>query len=157
MQTNIHASSRIRIHDPSVRSSEDSSCLRPRGHCDRNIVYYILQFSAVYFRVYTWLCFFLSQQKMFHWMLSTNYRIFLEVGTQIDTPFSWTWLFKTLHETMTAQSRRLLKPTWSKVTGCEPDGLGRFPAEVPIFRFAFTYASVVVPTSASYSPSRIWW
>jgi hypothetical protein len=31
----MHASSRIRTHDPSVRASEDSSCLiRPRGHCD---------------------------------------------------------------------------------------------------------------------------
>jgi hypothetical protein len=25
----------IRTHDPSVRASEDSSCLRLRGHCDR--------------------------------------------------------------------------------------------------------------------------
>jgi hypothetical protein len=25
----------IRSHDLSVRASEDSSCLRPRGHCDR--------------------------------------------------------------------------------------------------------------------------
>jgi hypothetical protein len=25
----------IRTHDPSVRASEDSLCLRPRGHCDR--------------------------------------------------------------------------------------------------------------------------
>jgi hypothetical protein len=25
----------IQIHDPSVRVSDDSSCLRPRGHCDR--------------------------------------------------------------------------------------------------------------------------
>jgi hypothetical protein len=25
-------------HDPGVRASEDSSCLRPRGHCDRHIV-----------------------------------------------------------------------------------------------------------------------
>jgi hypothetical protein len=31
----IHALSSIRTHDPSVRASEDSSCLRPRGHCDR--------------------------------------------------------------------------------------------------------------------------
>jgi hypothetical protein len=29
--TNIHALSGIRTHDPSV----DSSCLRPRGHCER--------------------------------------------------------------------------------------------------------------------------
>jgi hypothetical protein len=27
--------SEIRTHNPSVRASEDSSCLRPRGHCDR--------------------------------------------------------------------------------------------------------------------------
>jgi hypothetical protein len=33
--THIHASSRIRIHDPSVWVREDSSCLRPRGNCDR--------------------------------------------------------------------------------------------------------------------------
>jgi hypothetical protein len=33
--TDVHASSRIRAHDPSVRASEDSSCLRPRGNCDR--------------------------------------------------------------------------------------------------------------------------
>jgi hypothetical protein len=32
---NIHASSGIRTHDPSVRANEDSSCLRPRGYCDR--------------------------------------------------------------------------------------------------------------------------
>jgi hypothetical protein len=35
--TDIHALSGIRIYDPSVRASEDSSCLRPRGHCDRLI------------------------------------------------------------------------------------------------------------------------
>jgi hypothetical protein len=33
--TDIHASSGIRAHDPSIRASEDSSCLRPRGYCDR--------------------------------------------------------------------------------------------------------------------------
>jgi hypothetical protein len=32
--TDIHALSGIRTHDLSVRASEDSSCLRPRGHCD---------------------------------------------------------------------------------------------------------------------------
>jgi hypothetical protein len=31
----IHAFSGIRTHDPSVRASEDSSYLRPHGHCDR--------------------------------------------------------------------------------------------------------------------------
>jgi hypothetical protein len=34
--TDIHALSGILTHDPSVRASEDSSCLRPRGHCDRH-------------------------------------------------------------------------------------------------------------------------
>jgi hypothetical protein len=34
--TDIHAWSGIRAHDPSDRASEDSSCLRPRGHCDRS-------------------------------------------------------------------------------------------------------------------------
>jgi hypothetical protein len=36
-QTNINALSRIRTHDPSVRASEDSSCLRPRGKYDQHI------------------------------------------------------------------------------------------------------------------------
>jgi hypothetical protein len=34
---NIHALSGIRTHDPSVRASEDNSCLRPRGYCDRRL------------------------------------------------------------------------------------------------------------------------
>jgi hypothetical protein len=33
--TDIHTSSGIRTHDPSVQVSEDSSCLSPCGHCDR--------------------------------------------------------------------------------------------------------------------------
>jgi hypothetical protein len=32
-----HALSGIRTHDPSVPAKEDSSCLRPRGHCDRQM------------------------------------------------------------------------------------------------------------------------
>jgi hypothetical protein len=32
---NIYALSGFRTHDPSVRASEDSSCIRPRGYCDR--------------------------------------------------------------------------------------------------------------------------
>jgi hypothetical protein len=31
----IHASSGVRTHDPSVGACEDNSCLRPCGHCDR--------------------------------------------------------------------------------------------------------------------------
>jgi hypothetical protein len=34
--TEIHALSGIRTHDPSVRAGEDISCHRPRGHCDRH-------------------------------------------------------------------------------------------------------------------------
>jgi hypothetical protein len=33
--TDIHALRGIRTHNPSVRASEDSSCLRPRSHYDR--------------------------------------------------------------------------------------------------------------------------
>jgi hypothetical protein len=33
--TDIYALIVIRTHDPSVRASEDNSCLRLRGHCDR--------------------------------------------------------------------------------------------------------------------------
>jgi hypothetical protein len=35
---NIHVFGGILTHDPSVQASEDSSCLRPRGHCDRPLV-----------------------------------------------------------------------------------------------------------------------
>jgi hypothetical protein len=40
----IHALNGIRTHGPSVRVSDDSSCLRPRGHCDR--LYFIMQSVA---------------------------------------------------------------------------------------------------------------
>jgi hypothetical protein len=36
--TNIHASSGIRTHDPSVQAGEDISGLRPRGDCARRYV-----------------------------------------------------------------------------------------------------------------------
>jgi hypothetical protein len=35
---NTHAFSGIPSHDPSVQASEDSSCLRPRGYCDRQMM-----------------------------------------------------------------------------------------------------------------------
>jgi hypothetical protein len=52
--TNMHALSGIRNHDPSVRASEDSSCFRPRGYCDRpstlhrytNYQLYLLYYGA---------------------------------------------------------------------------------------------------------------
>jgi hypothetical protein len=34
----IHAPSVIRNYDPSVWANEDSSCHRPRGHCDRRVL-----------------------------------------------------------------------------------------------------------------------
>jgi hypothetical protein len=38
INTDIHALSGIRTHDPSFRASENSSCLRPRGQCDRHML-----------------------------------------------------------------------------------------------------------------------
>jgi hypothetical protein len=35
----IHAVNGIRTHDPSVRASGDSSCLRPCGYCDQQYLY----------------------------------------------------------------------------------------------------------------------
>jgi hypothetical protein len=35
--TDINSLSGIRTHDPSVRVSENCSCLRPGGHCDTGI------------------------------------------------------------------------------------------------------------------------
>lgn len=46
--TVIHALSEIRTHDPSFREKEDSSCLRPWGHCDR------LHFSFTFTKVKIW-------------------------------------------------------------------------------------------------------
>jgi hypothetical protein len=40
--TDIHALSGIRTHNPSFRTSEVSSCLRLRGHCDRQLYQYTL-------------------------------------------------------------------------------------------------------------------
>jgi hypothetical protein len=34
--TDIHALGAIRTNDLSVRTREDTSCLRPRGHCDHH-------------------------------------------------------------------------------------------------------------------------
>jgi hypothetical protein len=45
--TDIHALSEIRTHDHSVPVSEDGSCLRWRGNCDRHITYYTTKEPAV--------------------------------------------------------------------------------------------------------------
>jgi hypothetical protein len=41
LNTDFHALSGIRAHDPSVRASEDISCLRLRDQCVRPTSYYI--------------------------------------------------------------------------------------------------------------------
>jgi hypothetical protein len=38
INADIHASGRIRTHDPRVLAGEDSACIRPRGHCDQFII-----------------------------------------------------------------------------------------------------------------------
>jgi hypothetical protein len=45
--TDIHALSGIRTHDPNVRASEDSSCLRPRDHRSRPTLILIHEFPVV--------------------------------------------------------------------------------------------------------------
>jgi hypothetical protein len=44
---NIHAQSGIQNHGPGVRASEDSSCLRPLGYRDRQIVVYHYTYIVV--------------------------------------------------------------------------------------------------------------
>jgi hypothetical protein len=51
-RTHTHSPSRIRSCDPNVRTAEDSTCLRPRGHWDRLLQIYRLKFlkrSTKYF------------------------------------------------------------------------------------------------------------
>jgi hypothetical protein len=45
-QTNIRTLSGIGTHDPSVRASEDISCLRPRGHCVRPNAHIVSQTTS---------------------------------------------------------------------------------------------------------------
>jgi hypothetical protein len=47
IQTDIHASNGIRTHDLSFRVSEDSSCFRPRGHCDPQVDKRLVILSAL--------------------------------------------------------------------------------------------------------------
>jgi hypothetical protein len=69
--TNIHALRGIRTHDPSVQANEDRSCLIPRNHCDRQLMFHIQEFSVLLnfwtvsiicysnamFRFGNWICF----------------------------------------------------------------------------------------------------
>jgi hypothetical protein len=44
LTTDIYTLRGIRTHDSSVQAREDSSCLRPRGHCARRRISHCLQF-----------------------------------------------------------------------------------------------------------------
>jgi hypothetical protein len=55
MQRHIHVLTGIRTHDPGVRTSEDSSCLIPRGHCDRQSIHHI-ELSNIRFNIIRRLC-----------------------------------------------------------------------------------------------------
>jgi hypothetical protein len=46
INANIHTSSGIRAHDPSVQGSEDSSCPRPREHCDHQ---WFITYAEIHF------------------------------------------------------------------------------------------------------------
>jgi hypothetical protein len=50
---NIHALSGIRTHDLSVRASEDRSCFKARGYCDRLFIEFTQQYPHVYSYVYS--------------------------------------------------------------------------------------------------------
>jgi hypothetical protein len=44
----IHASSGILAHDPSVSAGEDGSCLRLRSHCDRQVHIYLAKIVSLH-------------------------------------------------------------------------------------------------------------
>jgi hypothetical protein len=54
LNTDIHVLSVIRTHDPSSRASEDNSCLRPRGHCDRPYFIITVLYFNIIFVVLSW-------------------------------------------------------------------------------------------------------
>jgi hypothetical protein len=51
--TYIHALSGIRTYDPSVRVSEDCSCLGPHGHCDRPRSHILYIYIYIYIYTHT--------------------------------------------------------------------------------------------------------
>jgi hypothetical protein len=58
INADIHVWSAIRTHDLSVRTSEDSSCLRPRGPCDyppANRTNVFRDFSSQYLQKNSWI------------------------------------------------------------------------------------------------------
>jgi hypothetical protein len=88
MHRDIHASSGIRTHDPSVWAGEDSSCLRPPGHCDR------LHHVCSTLKCPCFLVIFINSQSS-HDIILCTFRV-LENGVP----------------------RRMLRPKKEKVTGC---------------------------------------
>jgi hypothetical protein len=65
--TYIHALSGIRTYDHSVRASEDSSCFRPRGHCDRPT--YILWYKKWQMTDFSWeLVWYYMKDFLVKWM-----------------------------------------------------------------------------------------
>jgi len=50
-QTYIHVQSGIRNRDPSVRAAEDSTCLRPLGHCEWHFSHIILRLNPINFQI----------------------------------------------------------------------------------------------------------
>jgi hypothetical protein len=69
--TGIHALSGIRAHDPSVRAGEDSSCLRPLGHCDRRNLIYLVEIRVYEVGVMRGIAFWRLTQKRHKAILGT--------------------------------------------------------------------------------------
>jgi hypothetical protein len=79
---NIHALCGIRIHDPSLRASEDSSCLRPLGYCDwrssnlasRKVGYIFSRFESILY----------SSGSFFVWTSIIKFVVVLSVFRKIN-------------------------------------------------------------------------
>jgi hypothetical protein len=81
----IHALIGIRTHDPSVRASEGSSCLRPRGYCDQHLLSrvekyrYLDQRIACTLNKYTYICF----TKIYHDAECQHLKLNIETLTRV--------------------------------------------------------------------------
>jgi hypothetical protein len=97
----IRAFSGIRTHDPSVRASEDSSCLRPRGHRDRHFQYTPMGNSNI----------------LTHYFLSV--RLFVEAVTDMTATNS------------VNDAAVVCVSTRISANSCKGFGVSRHPARVP--------------------------
>jgi hypothetical protein len=95
--TDIHAPSEIRTHDPSIRASEDNSCLKPHGQCDRRILVNGFTKFEDYFLLFTCCVFFFGQLLILVYFFNgfsspfravTSYPVLLLFFTDGRTP--WT-------------------------------------------------------------------